>query len=510
MKKIIYELKIMHVYRHGVKQPRNPWADGPEYITQCPIQPGSNFTYEIIFSTEEGTLWWHAHSDWSRATIHGAIIVLPRKGTSYPFPEPDEEETIIFSSWFKGDVMKMYNEAVVTGVPKLSDAFTINGQPGDLYPCSNETTYRLLVQYGKTYLLRIVNAILNEELFFSVAEHNLTIVGTDGAYIKPVITNYIMIIPGQTLDVLVTANQPPSNYYMAARAFVSGTFSFHNGTTTGIFQYTNCCSLPLSILQYTSCCSPRLSPSFPNLPSYKDSAAALTFTKSLRSLANQDYPVYVPQNINTQIIMTVSLNLLPTPEASCARVVGNRCSGGLNNISWVMPSTAILQTYYRQMEQNIFTYDFPDQPPWSYNYTGENLPSSLLVASQGTKAKVVNYSETVEIVFQGTNAGGRAENHPMHLHGYNFYLVGIGSGNFNNETDPKNYNLNDPPYVNTIGVPKNGWAAIRFRAENPGVWFMHCHLEKHATWGMDMVLIVKNGSTAATSIRPPPAYMPDC
>lgn len=28
------------VCRHGVKQPRNPWGDGPEYITQCPIKPG--------------------------------------------------------------------------------------------------------------------------------------------------------------------------------------------------------------------------------------------------------------------------------------------------------------------------------------------------------------------------------------------------------------------------------------------------------------------------------------
>ena len=27
--------------RHGVKQPRNPWSDGPVYITQCPIKPGA-------------------------------------------------------------------------------------------------------------------------------------------------------------------------------------------------------------------------------------------------------------------------------------------------------------------------------------------------------------------------------------------------------------------------------------------------------------------------------------
>ena len=59
----------------------------------------------------------------------------------------------------------------------------------------------------------------------------------------------------------------------------------------------------------------------------------------------------------------------------------------------------------------------------------------------------------------------------MHLHGYNFYLVGISLGNFNNETDPKNYNLKYPLYVDTIGVPKDGWAAIRLRADNPGMFF---------------------------------------
>ncbi|KAG2665436.1 hypothetical protein I3760_15G007400 [Carya illinoinensis] len=47
---------------------------------QYPIQPGKNFTYEVIFSDEEGTLWWHAHNDWSRATIHGAIVILPENG----------------------------------------------------------------------------------------------------------------------------------------------------------------------------------------------------------------------------------------------------------------------------------------------------------------------------------------------------------------------------------------------------------------------------------------------
>jgi hypothetical protein len=43
------------IHWHGVKQPRNPWSDGPEYITQCPIRPGRSFAYRVILSEEEGT-----------------------------------------------------------------------------------------------------------------------------------------------------------------------------------------------------------------------------------------------------------------------------------------------------------------------------------------------------------------------------------------------------------------------------------------------------------------------
>ena len=39
---------------------------------------------------------------------------------------------------------------------------------------------------------------------------------------------------------------------------------------------------------------------------------------------------------------------------------------------------------------------------------------------------------------------------------------------------------------------------------------MHCHLERHSSWGMNIVLIVKNGTTTETSLRPPPANLPTC
>ncbi|GKV09185.1 hypothetical protein SLEP1_g20725 [Rubroshorea leprosula] len=67
---------------HGVKQHRNPWSDGPAYVTQCQVEPNTNFTYEVIFISEDGTLWWHAHSDWTRSSVHGAIVIHPTEGTT--------------------------------------------------------------------------------------------------------------------------------------------------------------------------------------------------------------------------------------------------------------------------------------------------------------------------------------------------------------------------------------------------------------------------------------------
>ena len=44
---------------------------------------------------------------------------------------------------------------------------------------------------------------------------------------------------------------------------------------------------------------------------------------------------------------------------------------------------------------------------------------------------MIKFGETVEIVLQGTNLGGGGIDHPMHLHGFSFYIVGFGFGNYN-------------------------------------------------------------------------------
>ena len=49
----------------------------------------------------------------------------------------------------------------------------------------------------------------------------------------------------------------------------------------------------------------------------------------------------------------------------------------------------------------------------------------------------------------------------------------------------------DPRTVrkDTVMAPAGGYAVIAMVADNPGVWFMHCHVENHAVEGMGVVLM---------------------
>ncbi|RVW45325.1 Laccase-14 [Vitis vinifera] len=124
-------------------------------------------------------------------------------------------------------------------------------------------------------------------------------------------------------------------------------------------------------------------------------------------------------------------------------------------------------------------------------------------AENGTEVRVLEYNSTVEIVFQGTNVLA-ATHHPMHLHGYSFYVVGWGFGNFDEIRTLCAIIWWILP-SDTISVPSNGWVAIRFEASNPGVWFMHCHVERHLTWGMETAFIVKNGKHPEAQMLSPPS-----
>ncbi|XP_021743335.1 laccase-4-like [Chenopodium quinoa] len=490
------------IHWHGIRQLRSGWADGPAYVTQCPIQTGQKYVYRFRVTGQRGTLFWHAHISWLRATLYGPIIILPKHGVPYPFPQPYKEVPIVFGEWWKADTELVINQAMKTGsAPNLSDAFTVNGLPGPLYNCSTKDAFKLKVKPGKTYLLRLINAALNDELFFSVANHTLTVVEADAIYTKPFTTNTILITPGQTTNVLLTAknHHPNASFLMAARPYATGPATFDNTTTAAILVYAR---NPSQKHEHTKL--PQLKP---KLPFFNDISFAAKFNSKLRSLANSNFPANVPKKIDRRFLFTVGLGLLPCPKhQTCQGPNNTMIAAAVNNVSYVQPKIALLQSHFFQTN-GVFTTDFPKNPPFKFNYTG--TPPKNLMLSRGTKTIVLPFNTSVELVLQDTSIIG-AESHPLHLHGFNFFVVGQGVGNFDSKNDPAKFNLVDPIERNTVGVPSGGWVAIRFRADNPGAWFMHCHLEVHTSWGLKMAWIVQDGTEKNQKLPPPPSDLPKC
>ncbi|KAK9734725.1 hypothetical protein RND81_04G159400 [Saponaria officinalis] len=396
--------------------------------------------------------------------------------------------------WWKSDVEAVINEALKSGLASnVSDAHTINEYPGPVQGCNSQKMFDIKVEPAKKYMLRVINAGLNEELFFKIAGHHLTVVEVDATYVKPFKTNSIIIAPGQTTNVILETHNNNTNsigkFLVVVSPFMDAPIPVDNVTGIATVRYST--TLPTALT--TTLTTP---------PPINATKVANNFTDSLRGLNSKEYPTMVPQKVDHTLFFAVGLGINPCP--TC--VNGSRVVADINNVTFVMPTISLLQAHYFNIS-GVFTDDFPGNPPVPFNYTGNRVGN--FGTTNGTRVYKLEYNSTVQLVLQDT-AMIAAENHPFHLHGFNFFVVGKGLGNYNPKNDPKKFNLVDPVERNTIGVPSGGWTAIRFRADNPGVWFLHCYLEIHTTWGLKMAFLVENGKGPHQTILPPPSDFPKC
>nr|QCZ35170.1 laccase 3 [Salvia miltiorrhiza] len=408
-----------------------------------------------------------------------------------PLPAATDGAIAAPCEWWNADIMDVEAQATATGTPpNTSDAFTINGQPGDLYPCSSNNTVRFTLVHGKTYLLRVINAALNTPLFFKIANHKFTVVAVDAAYTNPYPTDVLVLAPGQTVDALMKADQFPRWYYMAASAYVAlPLVPFVNISATAIISYLGAW---------------KSTPVLPVMPNSRDMTTANNFLFNLTGLTSSPFWSPVPLNIDERMVVTVGLGLSFCDASSgiCGGPAGMKIAASMNNVSFALPTRlSIMQAYYNNVS-GIYTTDFPNNPPVAFDYTNPNNEANfaLIPMVKGTKVKVFKYNTTVEMVFQNT-ALLASDDHPMHLHGVNFYVVGQGFGNYNPKIDTKNFNLVNPQERNTVMVPSYGWVVIRFRANNP---------DAHVPWGLASTFIIQNGPTPSTRLPPPPADLPKC
>ncbi|KAG6479117.1 hypothetical protein ZIOFF_062577 [Zingiber officinale] len=271
-------------------------------------------------------------------------------------------------------------------------------------------------------MLRLINAALNDELFFRVADHNLTVVDVDGVYVKPFDADIILISTGQTSNLLLRTKRSHLPH--------GGPALLHRLPRHIRQHHRRRCAQ----VRVPNCRLPQGPP-----PPRADPA------RELRQEAAQPGHSPVPGE-------------WPTNDTMFAAAI--------NNVSFVTPATALLQAHYFGQSTGVYTQDFPAFPAAPFDYTREP-PSNDMALGNGTRLAVLPFNTSVEVVMQDTNILV-AESHPLHLHGFNFFVVGQGPGNFDPENDPASFNLVDPVERNTVAVPAGGWVAIRFLDDNPG------------------------------------------
>lgn len=314
------------------------------------------------------------------------------------------------------------------------------------------------VESGKTYLLRIINAALNTEFFFKVAGHNFTVVAIDAGYTDPYKTDTIVVAPGQTVDALMTADADPGLYYLAASPYQSAIgLPFAKIPTRGIVEYI-CNVLASNYFDPT--------PVMPVMPLSNDSDTTYRFYTNITGLVRSNNPT-VPLQVDEHMFVTYGLGLTPCrpSQTKCNAAIGS-IAASMNNVSFLFPTKMSLLDAFYKNKQDVYTEDFPDKPATMFDFT--NASSTMNVFTEkGTKVKKLKYNSTVEVVLQNTALIG-SENHPLHLHGFNFFVLAQGLGNFNESSAVQSYNLINPQVRNTIAVPAGGWGVIRFVANNPG------------------------------------------
>ena len=82
--------------------------------------------------------------------------------------------------------------------------------------------------------------------------------------------------------------------------------------------------------------------------------------------------------------------------------------------------------------------------------------------------KYIHIRENEVITFRLVNT--TMMHHPMHLHGH-FFRVPMGQGRF-------------APLFHTVDVGPMGTVTMEFHANEPGIWFLHCHNLYHMKMGM--------------------------
>ncbi|KAH9825619.1 multicopper oxidase 1 [Teratosphaeria destructans] len=486
------------IHWHGIYQNGTPHMDGTVGITQCPIAPGSEFTYEFTVSEQSGTYWWHGHYGLQASDgMYGPLIIHARNEKEMQKIDYDTDRVVLVSDHYQdlsSALLWQYLKPDAENTEPIPDSGLINGR-GRVDckgyangTCDNSTAHLGPVTFdlapNQNHRLRFINVGAFAEFQVQIDEHELAVTEVDGTTVEPVNFHRINISPAQRYSVVVSTRLP-------AEGAVSDTFWLRARMNTFCFKEK----------------APHLDPDIMAIVRYNVDSTALPMSIDWGEKLNLEC-----KDLDTTALKPVEAMVAPAPDAyfyvrANFEIGAMRLSRGVfNSSSWRSSpfSPSLLRSMDGLAELNT---SFSDA---SVSYSGDGKVFVNDAAFDTSRELVIQTRETqvIDLLISNFDDG----NHPLHLHGYKYFVLAQGHGyppkkdvlqELTRENVQPLYDtldLSNPLRRDTASVEGYGWILIRVVADNPGMWALHCHVSWHTEAGLLMQFLTLTDELAKMEI----------
>ncbi|CUM63459.1 uncharacterized protein PRCAT00001034001 [Priceomyces carsonii] len=427
-----FEDRNTTLHFHGLFQNGTGQMDGPEMITQCPIPPGETFLYNFTVGDQVGTYWYHSHTKGQyQDGMRAPFIIEEKKKSDYPF-DFDEELVLPIGEWYHDHSDKLFPTFLSLYNPTGAEPIPQNTLFNDT---RNNSMY---VEPDKTYFVRIVNVGGFVSQYLYMEDHEFEVVEVDGIYVKPNKTSMIYITVAQRYGVLIKTKSDTSKNY-----------AFMNKIDDTMLDV-----IPDDLILNST-----------NYIVYDES-----------NDKPDEYTVDALDYLDDFFLEPVEKVELydDADQTITVDVIMDNLDNGINYAFF-----------------NNITYTAPKVPVLLTALSAGKEATNSLVYGTNTHSFVLQGDETIDIVVNNQDTG----KHPFHLHGHVFQVIERHEEVPDTES-PVGFNKSDhaewPEYPvrrDTVYVQPQSYMVLRFKADNPGVWFFHCHIEWHLEQGLALVLV---------------------
>jgi FtsP/CotA-like multicopper oxidase with cupredoxin domain len=448
------------------------WMDGTVGVTQCAIAPGTKFTYEFNITGQSGTYFYHGHHGvQSSDGLTGPLIVHSKNERTQQEIKYASDRVILVQDHYydlASELLMRYLEPDRENIEPVPASALINGRNSrncDALPnrkCDNSSASIPIfaLEPNKNHRLRFVNVGSFAEFQIQVDSHSFAVTEVDGTDVQPEYAHRLNINPAQRYSILLHTNVTDHDeFYLRAR-MITHCFGEPNPELDEHVK---------AIIQYAT--NPIVPPVEPSTKDWDEQIELECRDLNVTRL-KPVIPIAAPSVADNIIYLRSNFEI----------GAWKLSRGFFNTSSWKMNATS--------PSLGRFVSSAKDNPTVAISDTPYGLNNKLFEPKDELVYQTVGI-QTIDILISNFDDG----NHPMHLHGYKFFVLAAGHG-YPPEDLHSTLDLSNPLRRDTASVEAFGWLLLRVVFDNPGMWAFHCHVNWHAEAGLLMQFIARADKVA--------------